>query len=268
MLKLYHHGTSVCAVKVRLALAEKKLKWKGHYVDILKGEQFDPDFLKVNPKAVVPVLIHDNKVIRESTVICEYLEEVFQDIPIYPQTPYERALVRIWTKAVDEELHPACSAITYTVSHRHTILKNGSGSFDEFMAAGAAEGLISRARKWAWIQEGLDAPGVSDMVKLYDAYLAKMNEALQGKQWLVGDKISMADLALAPYLFRLSALSMEIMWKEGKYPNVEDWYDRISKRETFVKAVVNWVPKELGEEVRKNGIKSLPKIIEILESIH
>ena len=39
MLELYHHGSSVCAAKARLALAEKGLKWKGRYVDILKGEQ-------------------------------------------------------------------------------------------------------------------------------------------------------------------------------------------------------------------------------------
>ena len=41
-LELYHHGSSVCAAKVRLVLAEKGLEWQGHYIDILKGEQFDP----------------------------------------------------------------------------------------------------------------------------------------------------------------------------------------------------------------------------------
>ena len=37
MLELWHHGSSVCAAKVRFTLAEKGLDWKGHYVDILKG---------------------------------------------------------------------------------------------------------------------------------------------------------------------------------------------------------------------------------------
>jgi ganglioside-induced differentiation-associated protein 1 len=63
VLQLYHHGTSACAAKVRFALAEKRLDWTGRYVDILAGEQFEPDFLAVNPKAVVPVLIHDGRVI-------------------------------------------------------------------------------------------------------------------------------------------------------------------------------------------------------------
>ena len=74
MLELYHHGSSVCAAKVRLCLEEKGLEWRGHYIDTLKGEQFDPAYKKLNPKQVVPTLVHDGRVVRESTLICEYLE--------------------------------------------------------------------------------------------------------------------------------------------------------------------------------------------------
>ncbi|MCG8443862.1 MAG: glutathione S-transferase N-terminal domain-containing protein, partial [Caulobacterales bacterium] len=74
MLELYHHGSSVCAAKVRFALAEKGLEWTGHYIDILKGEQHDEAFRRLNPKTVVPVLVDDGEVITESTVICEYID--------------------------------------------------------------------------------------------------------------------------------------------------------------------------------------------------
>ena len=63
MLELYHHGSSVCAAKVRFALGEKRLEWQGHYLDILKGDQFAPEYQKLNPKAVVPTLVHDGQVI-------------------------------------------------------------------------------------------------------------------------------------------------------------------------------------------------------------
>src|SRR5271169_6627144 len=161
MLELYHHGSSVCAAKVRFAFGEKRVDWVGHYVDILKGEQFAPEFLAINPKAVVPVLIHDGDIIPESTVICEYAEEVFPDHPIYPKLPRERAHVRVWTKAVDEELHPACSALTYVSTHRHTILRNGLGSFEDFLKRDATEGTAARTLKFQWIQQGFAAPGAA-----------------------------------------------------------------------------------------------------------
>ena len=63
--KLYHHGSSVCAAKVRFAMDEKGLPWDGVYIDILKGEQFNPEYLKLNAKGVVPTLVHDNTVIPD-----------------------------------------------------------------------------------------------------------------------------------------------------------------------------------------------------------
>ena len=69
MLELYHHGSSVCAAKVRLYLGEKGLDWTGHYIDILRGDQFTPEYMKLNPKAVVPTLVHDGKVICDSSRI-------------------------------------------------------------------------------------------------------------------------------------------------------------------------------------------------------
>jgi glutathione S-transferase len=263
-LELYHHGSSACAAKVRFALAEKRLPWTSRYVDILKGEQFKPEFVALNPKAVVPVLVHDGAVIVESTVICEYVEETFPANAIYPKAPLERARVREWTKAVDEELHPACSAITYVVSHRHTILRNGVGSFEEFLAGGVREGAAARTLKWQWIQLGLEAPGAADKIRLYDSYLQKMEHALRGSAWLVGERFSMADVALAPYVNRLAALAMDGLWERGRLPRVADWFARVRARPTFRPAFDDWLPAELANEMRANGARSWPAIRSLL----
>jgi ganglioside-induced differentiation-associated protein 1 len=260
-LELYHHGSSACAAKVRFALGEKRLHWVGHYVDILNGEQFSPSFVALNPKAVVPVLVHDGNVIVESTVICEYLEETWRDRPIYPRSPLDRARVRVWTKAVDEELHPSCSAITYAVSHRHTILRSGAvSSFDEFLARGVNEGSAARALKWQWIQQGLEAPGVADKIRLYDASLHRMERALADGIWLVGEQLSMADIAMAPYVNRLAALAMHGLWERGRLPRVEQWFARVCARPTFHAAFVQWLPAALAAEMRANGERSWPAV--------
>jgi len=263
-LELYHHGSSACAAKVRFALAEKRLHWTSRYVDILKGEQFAPAFVALNPKAVVPVLVHDGAVIVESTVICEYVDETFRDHPIYPPVPLERARVREWTKAVDEELHPACSAITYVVSHRHTILRNGAGSFEEFLARGAREGTAARTLKWQWIQLGLEAPGAADKIRLYDSYLHKMEHVLRTSDWLVGARFTMADIALAPYVNRLAALAMEGLWERGRLPRVAAWFERVRARPAFGPAFVDWLPSDLRDEMRANGERSWPAVRSLL----
>ena len=50
MIDLYHHGSSVCAAKVRFALSEKNLAWQSHYLDILKGDQFAPEYQSSIPR--------------------------------------------------------------------------------------------------------------------------------------------------------------------------------------------------------------------------
>lgn len=264
MLELYHHGSSACAAKVRFALAEKRLSWTGHYVDILAGEQFKPQFLALNPKAVVPVLVHDGEIIRESTVICEYAEETFPENPIYPSSPVERARVRLWTKAVDEELHPACSAITYVVSHRHTILRSGIKSFEDFLSHGASEGISVRALKWQYIQQGLATPGAEDKIRLYDAYLHKMEETLATQDWLAARTFSMADIAMAPYVNRLAALAMQGMWTGGRLPRVESWFELVRQRPSFQSGFTEWMPRPLADEMYANGVRSWPDIKSLL----
>ena len=264
MLELYHHGVSACAAKVRLALAEKRLSWTSRYVDIFAGEQFNPAFLALNPKAVVPVLIHNNAVISESTAICEYLEEVFADDPIYPSSPAARATVLHWTKAVDEELHPACAAISYAISFRHTILRQGARQYEEFMKLGPAEGSAARALKWQGINLGLDAPGTADKIRLCDGYLHEMDEALKSNVWLAGPDFSMADIAVAPYVNRLAALSMDGLWTRGRLMNVESWIERARLRPTFKPALVDWVPTDLAAEMSTHGERSWPAVAAML----
>ena len=77
ILELYHNNMSSCAQKARVALAEKNLEWKSHHLDLRAGDQQKPDYLKLNPKGVVPTLIDGDLVIRESNVILEYLNQLF-----------------------------------------------------------------------------------------------------------------------------------------------------------------------------------------------
>ena len=265
---LYHHGSSVCAAKVRLAMAEKGLEWNGVYIDILKGEQFDPEYLKLNPKGVVPTLVHDDLVIPDSTVIIEYLDQIAPDTSVHPKDPWSRAQVRYWTKAVDEDLHPACGAVTFVCSHRHTVLKNlGPKGAEEFLASTPPISVTSdwKSQKDAFVRYGFDAPGAADNVKLYDTYLKKMDKALENKQWLVEDTFSISDISMVPYVNRIAMMSMRGMWENNRLPNVEKWFNRVEALPNLKKCLIDWVPDELANDLRENGAQSWPEVAKILE---
>lgn len=268
MLELYHHGSSVCAAKVRFALAEKKVAPdEMHYIDILKGEQFDPDYLKINPKAVVPALVHDGNIINESTVICEYVNDAFEGPSLVPDNPLARAQMRLWEKAVDEQLHPACGELTFVCCHRHIVKRLGEEKLREFLSSTPDQSVTStwRERKKEIVRLGFDAPGIEDKIRMYDGYLFKMEEALEQHKWLAGDTFSLADIALTPYVNRLDMLSMSGMWTNGRLPQVEAWFDRIKAMDSFEPSFLHWCPEELTKDLKTFGAQSWPDMKRILE---
>jgi glutathione S-transferase len=266
MLELFHHGSSVCAAKVRVTLAEKGLEWKGHYVDILKGEQFDPGYMKLNPKAVVPTLIHDGRTIVESTVICEYLDEVFPEPQLKPADAHDRAEMRVWTKAVDELLHPMCAEITFSSSHRHVVARLGPEGLAKFLASTPPISVTAawHERKKVIVTQGFKAPGIDKSFRLYDSFLAKMEDRLEFSPWLAGNTFSLADIAITPYVTRLEMLSMSEMWTKSR-PRLTDWFERIKGRPTYKPQLRDWCPADLTNDLATFGTQSWPEVKRILQ---
>ena len=272
MLELYHHGSSVCAAKVRFALLEKKLPYISHYVDLLKGEQFRPEYLKLNPQAVVPTLIHDGVVFVESTVICEYLEAAFPSPSLLPKNPADRARMRLWTKAVDESLQPAAKYITYASCHRHILQRLSPEKFEQYMKGPALDAETRVAGDPAWVkskraivEQGIAAPGVAQKFRMYDRTLQKMEEALAVTPWLAGATFSLADVALTPYVNRLDMLGMSEMWTRSR-ARLTEWFDRIKARPTFKPCFIDFCPPDLTRDLRTYGSQSWPEVQAILGS--
>jgi len=267
MIELYHHGSSVCAAKVRFALAEKGLDWKGHYVDILTGEQFSADYMKLNPKAVVPTLVHDGKVIVESTVICEYLDEVFPEPALKPQSAYERTKMRQWTKAVDEDVHPACAEITFASCHRHIVGRLGPEGVKKFLDSTPPQSVTPQwhDRKKQIVMQGFDAPDVERPFKLYDRYLQKMEDTLKNSRWLAGDAFSLADVGMTPYLNRLDMLCMLGEWTRTR-PRLAEWFERVKARPGFESSFLSWCPPDLTRDLKTFGTMSWPDVKRVLKA--
>ena len=105
MLKLYHWWSSTCSRRVRIGLAAKGLEWESVYVNLRTMENLEPWYVKLNPNGVVPTLDHDGRIVIESNFILEYLDDVWPDVPLRPEDPYERARMRIWMDKFEHVLH-------------------------------------------------------------------------------------------------------------------------------------------------------------------
>jgi glutathione S-transferase len=224
--------------------------------------------MQLNPKAVVPTLLHDSQVLVESTAICEYLDEAFPAPPLMPPTPAARHAVRLWTKAIDEDLHPACAVITFASSHRFTVRRAGPEGTEKFLSSTPRMSVTPdwKELKRRVIEHGFEVPEVSAKFKLYVSYLDKMEQALRTRPWLASDSYSLADVGMTPYVNRLAMLSMSGLWEGGVRPRLSDWFARVRARPGFQTAVLDWCPPGLTNDLRTFGAQSWPDVQRVLAS--
>jgi glutathione S-transferase len=263
MLILYHHNISVCAQKVRIALAEKDLPWEGVHVDLMQGEHLKPEFLKINPRGLVPVLVHDGDPICESTIILEYLEDAFAQAPLRPADPKARARMRMWEKWPDDGLHVACGTLSYACTFAEQVRSNHDrAELEERLSKLPDKARAARQR--TLLELGFEAPFVRDAILLHDKVLAEMERQLAGQTWLGSANFSLGDVAMIPYVVRLDRLGLSKMWDDR--PHVYGWYARVQSRPSFATAITAYKSNAYDDELAARGIDVWPKVKSVLST--
>ena len=102
---LYHFAYSTCSQKVRLALAEKGQDFDSREVNLLAGEQHNPEYVRLNPDHVVPTMVHQGEVLTESTLINTYIDEAFPGVSLRSADPVENYRAAAISHHVDNKLH-------------------------------------------------------------------------------------------------------------------------------------------------------------------
>lgn len=258
MLELYHSVNSVCAQKVRVVLAEKGLEYREHLMT-LRGDQFDPAYMKLNPAGVVPTLVHDGRPVIESAVILYYLDEVFPNPPLMPQDPHQRAAVRQYNKLVDEYVHNACMTLTFATAFRPWFAGLTAQQIDERLAKSPLKKRTDIKRDVAL--NGLDSKFVAEAVGYHVQLLQRMEEALAAGPWLAGKAFSLADAAVIPYVLRLDLLRMKGLWEKRK--GVEDWYQRMRARPSVKKEMLDRMTEQDRAPFQKLEPDPWPKVKEL-----
>lgn len=262
MLELYHNSMSTCSAKARIALGAKGLEWKSHVLNLRMAETQRPEYLKLNPDGVVPTLVHDGEVIRESTVIIEYLDEAFPAPPLKPADALGRARMRGWMVQVDESVHPVTGTLTWALSTANVMrAMHTQKELDDYLAG--LQVADKRIRRREIFELGVRAPMVSEALKRMDRLCGHMEEQLEQTAWLVGDAFSLADIALAPYLTRMDMLGLgPILW--GDRPRFTDWYRRLREQQGYREGLTKWINEERRKQLQEGGARDHEAVRQLL----
>ena len=208
MTRLFHVPLSPFCRKVRLSLAEKKID-----VELVEERYWekDPDFLRRNPAAKVPVVKLDGRTMSESAAICEYIEETRPEPPLMPKDPAERYEVRRLVGWFDDKFH---NEVTSKLLYERVNKKvTGEGYPDSRNVKAGARAIKYHLDYMAWL--------------------------LDHRRWLAGDVMTLADFAAAAHLSSLDYIS-DVDWNRSQA--VRDWYAKIKSRPAFRSILADQIP--------------------------
>jgi glutathione S-transferase len=168
MLKLHHHPLSTFSRRVRIALIEKGIAAELVEVDMANRAHRSPPYLALNPYGRVPTLEEDGFVLYESTAILEYLEATHPTPPLVPADARGRALVAMHVKLCDLHLSRQTGIIIFP------------------------KRFLPRER---W-----DEGAMAQAKKEIEKHLAILETQLTGKEYLVGNRYTLAEVCYTPFV--------------------------------------------------------------------
>lgn len=204
-LTLYSFRRCPFAIRARMVLEEKEIPYQRIEEDL---SHLSPELLSLHPEGRVPLLIHQlgdsQQVIYQSSIITEYLDEVFPTPPLMPQDAVSRAKVRLWTYGCDALFKPDLDLYKYGLASMTDLERNELGS---------------RLR----------------------SHLLQWETALKSRSFLVGHQITLADIHLFPFARQWRAVQVPPAFSDlvraEDYPRLGEWLDRMTARPAFVRAM-------------------------------
>ena len=202
---LYDCATAPSPRRVRVFAAEKGIELEKVAVDLASGEQFSAAFREVNPDCVVPVLeLEDGTRITEVLAICQYLEERHPEPTLFGRSAEERALTTTWNAVVEQQgLWATAEAFRNT-----------------------AKGLSGKAIPGPYPFEQIPELAVRGRKRL-ELFLAKVDRQLEGREFIVGDLYSIADISAMVVIDFAAWIKIPI---PDDALNLARWHEAVSSR--------------------------------------
>jgi|KBSSwiStaDraftv2_1062776.scaffolds.fasta_scaffold06638_2 glutathione S-transferase len=193
MLTLYQFATSPFTEKVRRALAYKGVAYEVH--EVRRGAVPGGEYAHVSPTGKFPAILHDGKAVWDSTDILEHLDQAFPQRPLAPESVRDRALAHVIEDWADESLY------FYEVLIRLAWPQNVDAAVELFAASApdAPRDLLRKTMLEGGAAltkaQGVGRKPVEQVVADLERHFQALDGMLDGRDWLVGDRLSSADLA-------------------------------------------------------------------------
>lgn len=233
-LRYYHAEPVANSLKSMIPLKEKGLEFESVYVDLHKFEQHSDWFVKINPEGQVPVLDHDGTIITHTTVINEYLEDVFPDIPLRPRDPVGAARMRYWNKFIDEHVMNHVSMHGW---HRMVgvIARNiESGEFEKLLENIP---LPDQRKKWLTARSGFSETDLANATDKIVYAVDKVEKQLGETRWIAGNDFTLADINFYSHCGMMVERMFPDLDIAQRAPRLVEWRDRMTARDGVASAL-------------------------------
>jgi glutathione S-transferase len=201
-MKLYMNQMSPNVRRVRITAAVLGIELEEKKLDLAKGEQKNSAYLALNPNGAVPTLVDGDFVLTESRAIMQYLASKKPESGLLPRDEQARADVTRWQFWDSSHFSPQIGTVVF------------QRIFKPMMDMGEP-----------------DAGKVEESLANFRRFAAVLNKRLDGKQYVVGDSMTLADLTLASSLMYAKQAEVPL----AEFPNIQEWFSRISDMDAWKK---------------------------------
>jgi len=230
-LTLYNAPQSTCSQRVRYTLHAKGLLFKEKRLDLFSGDQLKADYLQLNPNGVVPTLEDGGAVIIDSAVVMEYLDETRPDPALGPADPVARAEMRSMMRFIDEVPTPAVRVPSYNLA----FLPHFRAMSEEDFQALCDSKPLRREFLMKMGRTGFPQQEMDEATGRLRRGVERMADWLQasGGPWIMGGKMTLADVSILPVIVRLDDIGMDTLW--DAHSDVARWFEAIRATPAFGK---------------------------------
>ncbi len=230
-LHLLHFQSSSCSQKVRVLLREKGLSYTSHSVNLAAQKHVSAWYLGINPRGVVPTLVHDGVVHVESNDIMEHLDALPSEAePFFPQTEAERA----WAKenlALENSLHMDLRNLTMGFVMPARFAKKSEQTLARWEREGRDDPKRALEVKWwrDFARDGIPQETARASVDAHRKVFETLDQRLDASPWLIGERLSVLDVAwfITTRRLRVAGYPLE------RHPRLADWHARLAGRPAF-----------------------------------